>query len=134
MEAKNVKIYYNIPNNLINNKEFYNLYLDSYEQLDLSEFFNSIADDSNNEYNKIYGMISGERKEEYYTILTFLNTRNNKQYIIYTDNKLDEYEKLKIYSAIYDEDDPKLFISYPSENEEWVDISLIIDSLFFKNI
>ena len=38
---------------------------------------------------------------EYDVILTFKNDKNNKNYIVYTDNKIDKDNKLKIYAAIY---------------------------------
>ena len=75
---------------------------------------------------KLKGNFNGEEKE-YDVILTFHSDKQNKNYIVYTDNNYDAENKLKIFAAIYDEslDDP--FVGYPDTEEEWDEISLMID-------
>ena len=51
---------------------------------------------------------------EYDVILTFKNDKNNKNYIVYTDNKIDKDNKLKIYAAIYNPLNNE-FISVPKK-------------------
>lgn len=139
MEAKDVKVYYKPENNKTSTHErFYNFYNDSCEKLELSNFLDSIVDpeEENKEEsnNIIYGIINEEIVKEYYVILTFKNTNNNKNYIIYTDNKIDQNNNLVIYSAIYDEDAPEPFISFLTSNEEWRDICSIMDAVFLYNV
>ena len=53
------------------------------------------------EKKHIYETLDDGTKKSYDVILTFHNDNNDKDYIVYTDNVYDEYNKLKIYASIY---------------------------------
>jgi uncharacterized protein YrzB (UPF0473 family) len=72
--------------------------------------------------------INGNLKE-YDTILTYHNDEYNKDYIVYTDNTLDEEGNTKVYASIYnpDQDETKLL---PIETDkEWKIIETILEEL-----
>ena len=66
----------------------------------------------------IYETLDDGTEKSYDVILTFHNDENNKDYIVYTDNTYDEYDKLKIYASIYNSYD-NTFIGHPNTDEEW---------------
>ena len=62
-------------------------------------------------------------------LFTFESDETKKNYIVYTDNTLDEEGNTKVYASIYnpDEDETKLL---PIETEkEWKIIETILDEL-----
>ena len=69
---------------------------------------------------------------EYDVILTFKNDKNNKDYVVYTDNKIDNNNKLKIYAAIYNPLTNE-FISVPESKEEWYDIYRLLDKVMINS-
>lgn len=81
---------------------------------------------------KIYTTTEDGRKLEYDVILTFKNEDNNKDYIVYTDNSLDENGKLRIYSSIYNKDTLEL-IGTPETKEEWDKIYMVLDNTLLNN-
>lgn len=163
MEAKNVDIYFIPNNKNKVYGKFYNVYLNKNEQLDLAPFLNSLVDMSEfedkikeqyetskttgdtiiNQANKALDMIGNIKKikgispngseKEYDAILTFNNKRNDKNYIIYTDNLYDSYGKLKVFAALYDDAKPVPFIDYPASKEEWEDICELFDKMIIEN-
>ena len=70
------------------------------------------------EKKHIYETLDDGTKKSYDVILTFHNDNNDKDYIVYTDNVYDEYNKLKIYASIYNSYDNS-FLGHPSTVEEW---------------
>ena len=70
------------------------------------------------EKKHIYETLDDGTKKSYDVILTFHNDDNDKDYIVYTDNVYDEYNKLKIYASIYNSYDNS-FIGHPNTDEEW---------------
>ena len=77
---------------------------------------------------KIFTILSNGTKVEYDVILTFKNPNNNKDYVIYTDNTIDNNNKLRFYAAIYDPNLPNPFIGEPTTKEEWNIITNIVDN------
>ena len=62
-------------------------------------------------------------------LFTFESEETNKNYIVYTDNTIDEEGNTKVYASIYnpDEEEPKL---EPIETEkEWTIIETILSEL-----
>ena len=80
------------------------------------------------EKKKIYTTLEDGTKLEYDVILTFHNDINNKDYIVYTDNKYDFENKLKIYASIYNPFDNS-FIGNPTTEEEWFQINKLLDEV-----
>ena len=74
--------------------------------------------------------INGEGKEvECEVLFTFESDETKKNYIVYTDNTLDEEGNTKVYASIYnpDEDETKLL---PIETDkEWKIIETILEEL-----
>lgn len=139
MEARNVNIYY-IPSN--KGSKFYNLYLNKTEQLDLASFLNSIINirelesKEKQQYmtvEKINVISTSSTLKKYDVILTFNNKRNNMDYVVYTDNSYDLYGKLKVFAALYNDDEPVPFIGYPASKEEWEDICELLDKVIIEN-
>lgn len=128
--ALDVCVYKNF--NFDNTNVFYNFYIDNYDYLDMQDFFNYIADNNVEEINypKIYAIKNSQKKKEYEVVLTFFNKNNNKNYVIFTDNISDNYGKIRLLSAIYDLDNPNLYVGNLSSKEEWSTIYKLINSIF----
>ena len=75
---------------------------------------------------KLKGKFNGKEKE-YDVILTFHSVKQDKDYIVYTDNTYDKDGKLKIYSAIYNSNLEDPLVGFPTTKEELDEISLIIE-------
>ena len=73
--------------------------------------------------------ITDENGKVYDVILTFHNDNTNKDYIVYTNNELDDEDKLKIYSSIYEPKTEKL-LGNPETKEEWNEIYILLDEVF----
>ena len=77
-----------------------------------------------------FKVINDEGKEvECEVLFTFESDETKKNYIVYTDNTLDEEGNTKVYASIYnpDEDETKLL---PIETDkEWKIIETISDEL-----
>ncbi len=76
---------------------------------------------------KVYTEINGLKKE-FDVILTFKNENNGKDYIVYTDNSIDEENKLRIYASIYNPITNE-FIGTPETKEEWDQIYKLLDKV-----
>ena len=77
---------------------------------------------------KISATLKNGEVREYDVILTFKNNKNNKDYIVYTDNKIDNENKLMIYASIYNPLTNE-FIDNPTSEEEWYDIYRLLDKV-----
>ena len=77
-----------------------------------------------------FKVINDEGKEvECEVLFTFESDETKKNYIVYTDNTLDEEGNTKVYASIYnpDQDETKLL---PRETEkEWKIIETILEEL-----
>lgn len=77
-----------------------------------------------------FKVINDEGKEvECEVLFTFESDETKKNYIVYTDNSLDEEGNTKVYASIYnpDQDETKLL---PIETEkEWKIIETILEEL-----
>ena len=78
--------------------------------------------------NKISTVLMNGEKKEYDVILTFKNDKNNKYYVVYTDNEIDSENKLRIYASIYNPLTNE-FIGVPESKEEWYDIYKLLDEV-----
>lgn len=75
---------------------------------------------------KIYTKNSEGKNIEFDVILTFKNEFNGKDYIVYTDNSKDEFNKLRIFSSIYNPQTLE-FLGNPETKEEWDVIYNLLD-------
>ena len=77
---------------------------------------------------KIFTILENGVKKEYDVILTFKNEKNNKDYVVYTDNTYDDDNKLKIYAAFYNPLTSE-FLGYVKDKEEWKEIINVLDNV-----
>lgn len=82
-----------------------------------------------NELKKISTILSNGTKVEYNVILTCKSNQTNKNYVIYTDNTLDQNKKLRFYAAIYDPTQPTPYLGEPTTKEEWAEITTTINNV-----
>jgi len=80
---------------------------------------------------KITTTLPDGTKKEFDVIFTFKNNMNQKDYIVYTDNTYDEYNKLKIFSAIYNPDTLE-FLGEPETKEEWNEIQRLLGEILLN--
>ena len=82
-----------------------------------------------NELKKISTILSNGTKVEYNVILTFKSNITNKNYCIYTDDTLDQNNKLRVYTAVYDPTLPNPYLGEPTTKEEWNVITSVINNV-----
>lgn len=126
MEARDVKVYLEYQNQ---DKEFYNFYQCESEKIDMGEFLDNVYEETVN-FNKIYGIKDGQRYKEYTVLLTFNNSRNNKNYMVFTDENKDIEGKIILYGLIYDEDNQEAFMGYIKDLNELNDILDVMKSIY----
>ena len=80
---------------------------------------------------KIYTTTKDGKKIEYDVILTFKNEITNKDYIVYTDNQIDNQNKLRIFAAIYNPLTNQ-FLEVPESKEEWNEIYKVLDKVLLE--
>lgn len=81
--------------------------------------------------NKITSKLPNGDIISYDVILTFKNDKNNRDYIVYTDNSVDSDNKLRIYASIYNPLTNE-FIGNPTSKEEWDDIYKLLDNVILN--
>lgn len=126
MEARDVKVYLEYQNQ---DKEFYNFYQCESEKIDMGEFLDNVYEETVN-FNKIYGIKDGQRYKEYTVLLTFNNSRNNKNYMVFTDENKDIEGKIILYGLVYDEDNQEAFMGYIKDLNELNDILDVMKSIY----
>jgi uncharacterized protein YrzB (UPF0473 family) len=77
---------------------------------------------------KISTMLSNGTKKEYDVILTFKNEKTQKDYVVYTDNSIDDNNKLRIFATVYNPTTLKM-LGNPETKEEWDEITRVIDNV-----
>ena len=80
---------------------------------------------------KISTVIDG-KKVYFDVILTFQNNINNKNYVVYTDNSIDQNNKLRIFASIYNPLTLE-FLGTPETQEEWNEIYKLLDKVLLNN-
>ena len=82
-----------------------------------------------NNIKKISTILSNGTKIEYNVVLTFFNETNNKNYIIYTDNTIDQNNKIRLYAGIYEPNLNNKYLGEPTTKEEWTYINNILNQV-----
>ena len=80
---------------------------------------------------KITTTLKDGTKVEFDVILTFKNESTGKDYIVYTDNKMDKNNKLGIYASIYNPLTLE-FLGDPKTKEEWDEIYRLLDKVILN--
>ncbi len=78
-----------------------------------------------------FSMLDENGNEVIYDVLfTFESEETNKNYIVYTDNKVDEVTgNIEVYASIYDPNDPKSKLEAIETEKEWKVIETILETL-----
>ena len=77
-----------------------------------------------------FTMIDENGKEVTYDVLfTFESEENGKNYIVYTDNSLDETGNIVVYASTYDPTDPQSRLGAIETEQEWKVIETILETL-----
>ena len=82
-----------------------------------------------NNLMKISTILSNGTKVEYKVVLTFKDEVSNKNYCVYTDDTIDQNNKLRFYVAVYDTSLANPYLGEPVSTEEWNKITTIINSV-----
>lgn len=77
---------------------------------------------------KIFTVTKNGIKIEYDVILTFKSEITGKDYVVYTDNKYDSENKLRIYAAIYNPLTNE-YLGTVETKSEWVEIGKLLDKV-----
>lgn len=73
-------------------------------------------------------ILDNNEEVEFDVILAFWWSKTNKHYLVYTDNKFDTDNKLKIMASIYYPDDPTKLEEIKTK-EEWMEIDKRLQEL-----
>lgn len=77
-----------------------------------------------------FTMLDENGKEITYDVLfTFESEENGKNYIVYTDNSLDETGNIVVYASTYDPTDPQSRLGAIETEQEWKVIETILETL-----
>ena len=77
-----------------------------------------------------FRIMNDENEEvECEVLLTFESNETGKNYIVYTDNTLDEEGNTKVYASIYDPLEPNTKLQPIETEEEWELIETILEEL-----
>ncbi|MDO4962576.1 MAG: DUF1292 domain-containing protein [bacterium] len=77
-----------------------------------------------------FKVINDEGKEvECEALFTFESDETNKNYIVYTDNTLDEEGNTKVYASIYNPDEDETKLLPIQTDKEWKIIETILEEL-----
>ena len=77
-----------------------------------------------------FSMLDENGKEITYDVLfTFESEENGKNYIVYTDNSLDETGNIVVYASTYDPTDPQSRLGAIETEQEWKVIETILETL-----
>lgn len=66
---------------------------------------------------RFVSMVNGERVE-HHVIATRKDESTGKEYMVYTDNEKDEFDKLKVYYALYEINDNRMKVSKIVDDED----------------
>ena len=69
----------------------------------------------------------------YDTVLTFYNTKNGKNYVVYSDSSEDD-ENLNLYASIYDPNSVDFNLIPVETDEEWKNINEVVKNYFEEAI
>lgn len=77
-----------------------------------------------------FKVISDEGKEiECEVLFTFESDETKKNYIVYTDNSVDEEGNVRVFASIYNPDEPETKLLPIESDKEWKIIETILEEL-----
>lgn len=79
--------------------------------------------------NKFVLLDEKGQEKEYDVLFTFESEETNKNYIVYTDNSLDETGNVQVFASVYNPDDENTKLEPIETEKEWKVIETILDTL-----
>ena len=79
--------------------------------------------------NKFVLLDEKGQEKEYDVLFTFESEETNKNYIVYTDNSLDETGNVQVFASVYNPEDENTKLEPIETDEEWKVIETILDTL-----
>ena len=77
-----------------------------------------------------FTMLDEKGQEHTYDVLfTFESEENGNNYIVYTDNSLDENGNIVVYASTYDQTNPQSRLGAVETEQEWKVIETILETL-----
>ena len=77
-----------------------------------------------------FSMMTEEGKEVFYDVLfTFESEETNKNYIVYTDNSVDETGNVRVFASIYYPEEEDSRLDPITTEKEWKVIETILSTL-----
>lgn len=77
-----------------------------------------------------FTMLDEQGQEHTYDVLfTFESEENGNNYIVYTDNSLDESGNIVVYASTYDPTNPQSRLGAVETEQEWKVIETILETL-----
>ena len=77
-----------------------------------------------------FKIIDKDGKEiEFEILFTFESDETNKNYMVYTDNTLDEQNNTKVYAAIYNPEGEGVNLSPIETEKEWKIVETILEEV-----
>lgn len=79
--------------------------------------------------NKFVLLDEKGQEKEYDVLFTFESEETNKNYIVYTDNSLDETGNIQVFASVYNPEDENTKLEPIETEKEWKVIETILDTL-----
>mgnify|MGYP002767340352 FL=1 len=79
--------------------------------------------------NKFVLLDEKGQEKEYGVLFTFESEETNKNYIVYTDNSLDDTGNVQVFASVYNPEDENTKLEPIETEKEWKVIETILDTL-----
>lgn len=79
--------------------------------------------------NKFVLLDEKGQEKKYDVLFTFESEETNKNYIVYTDNSLDETGNVQVFASVYNPEDENTKLEPIETEKEWKVIETILDTL-----
>lgn len=79
--------------------------------------------------NKFVLLDEKGQEKGYDVLFTFESEETNKNYIVYTDNSLDETGNVQVFASVYNPEDENTKLEPIETEKEWKVIETILDTL-----
>ena len=79
--------------------------------------------------NKFVLLDEKGQEKEYDVLFTFESEETNKNYIVYTDNSLDETGNVQVFASVYNPEDENTKLEPIETEKEWKVLETILDTL-----
>ena len=79
--------------------------------------------------NKFVLLDEKGQEKEYDVLFTFESEETNQNYIVYTDNSLDETGNVQVFASVYNPEDENTKLEPIETEKEWKVIETILDTL-----